>query len=183
MSQKTAELPEQRLFTTLPFYRCGKDVFRQFNIRNGKVTRANTGVKMQWVRLFSCLYSRAVHLETLDSIDTASLQLAFNGFQAIRWDFTYLRSDQGSKFIVARNDQPQEDQIVPDNAINEVCRNWELQGRIWDLNTHRLPTSDEYGKGLQARYAIYLKDTFFLNKTECLQEKNFNYAANFCPHS
>ena len=123
MSQKMADLPEQRLFRTPPFYHCGIDVFGHFNIRHGKVTRANPGVKKIWVLLFTCLYSRAVHLETLDSMDTASFKLAFNRFQAIRGDCAYLRSDQGSNFIGARNDQPQEDQMVPENVINEVRSN------------------------------------------------------------
>ena len=137
-----ADLPEERLFRTPPFYRCGIDVFGHFNIRHGKVTRASPGVKKIWVLLFSCLYSRAVHLETLDSMDTASFKLAFNRFQAIRGDCVYLRSDRGSNFIGARNEQPQDEPIVPDSVINEVRSNWELQGKIWDLNP---PLASHFG--------------------------------------
>ena len=93
MSQKMADLPEQRLFKTPPFYHCGIDVFGPFNIRHGKVTRANPGVRKVWVLIFSCLYSRAVHLETLDSMDTSSFKMAFHPFQSFRGECTYLRSD------------------------------------------------------------------------------------------
>merc|ERR1712074_316392 len=59
MSQKMADLPEQRLFRTPPFYHCGIDVFGPYKVRHGKPTRANPGTQKIWVLLFSCLYSRA----------------------------------------------------------------------------------------------------------------------------
>ena len=120
MNQKMADLPEQRLYKTPPFYHCGIDVFGHFNIRHGKATRANPGVQKVWVLLLSCLYSRAIHLEILDSMDTPSFKLAFNRFQAIRGDCVYLRSDAGSNFMGARNEQLQDQSIVPDNVIKDI---------------------------------------------------------------
>ena len=73
-----------------------------------------------WVLLFSCLYSRAIHLEILESMDTASFLLAFNRFQAIRGDCAYLRSDAGSNFIGARNEEFDPSEKVPDRVINDV---------------------------------------------------------------
>ena len=124
MTQKMADLPEQRLFRTPPFYHCGIDVFGHFTIRYGKRTRANTGTQKIWVLLFSCLYSRAVHLEMLESMDTASFKLAFDRFQAIRGDCAYLRSDAGSNFIGARNEESSQDTSLdtslPSQMVNEV---------------------------------------------------------------
>ena len=107
MTQKMADLPEQRLYRTPPFYHCGIDVFGYFNIRQGKTTRANPGVRKVWVLLFSCFYSRAVRLEPLDSMDTASFKTALNRYQAVRGDCVYLRSDAGSNFMASRNELPQ----------------------------------------------------------------------------
>ena len=123
MSQKMADLPEQRLFRTPPFYHCGIDVFGHFNIRYGKQTRASPGTQKIWVLLFSCLYSRAIHLEMLESMDTASFKLAFNRFQSLRGDCAYLRSDAGSNFMGARNEEHIEDTHVPNEIINEVRSN------------------------------------------------------------
>ena len=142
MSQKMADLPETRLWKTPPFFNCGIDVFGHFNIRHGKATRANPGVQKVWVLIFSCLYSRAIHLEMLDSMDTASFKLAFNRFQAVRGDCVYLRSDAGSNFIGARNEQTQDEPIVPNNVINEVRSNWESQGKQWDINP---PLASHFG--------------------------------------
>ena len=142
MSQKMADLPEQRLYRTPPFYHCGIDVFGHFFISHGKATRTNPGVQKVWVLLFSCLYSRAIHLEILDSMDTASFKLAFNRFQALRGDCAYLRSDAGSNFMGARNEQSEDDEKVPDNVIKEVRRSWELQGKQWDVNP---PLASHFG--------------------------------------
>ena len=142
MTQKMADLPEDRLFKTPPFYNCGIDVFGHFFIRHGKATRANPGVRKVWVLIFSCLYSRAVHLEMLESMDTASFKLAFNRFQAVRGDCAYLRSDAGSNFMGARNELPDEESLVPDQVLNEVRRNWELQGKQCDVNP---PLASHFG--------------------------------------
>ena len=72
MTQQMADLPKERLFRTPPFYHSGIDIFGPFEVRHGKTTRSNTGTRKIWVLLFTCLYSRAIHLETLDSMDSAS---------------------------------------------------------------------------------------------------------------
>ena len=59
-------------------------------------------------------------------MDTPSFKLAFNRFQAIRGDCVYLRSDAGSNFMGARNEQLQDQSIVPDNVIKDIRKDWEL---------------------------------------------------------
>ena len=103
MTQKIAGLPENRLHRTLPFYHSGIDVFGPFKIRHGKATRANSGTQKAWVLLFACLYTRAIHLEILDSVDSPPFRPASKRFQAIREEYTYLRSDAGSNFMGARH--------------------------------------------------------------------------------
>ena len=138
MTQKMADLPEHRLHRTPPFYHCGIDVFGHFLIRHGKPTRANPGTQKVWVLLFSCLYSRAVHLEILDSMDTPSFKMAFQRFQAVRGECAYLRSDAGSNFVGARNEQGE----LSDDLVNQVKTNWEQQGKTWDLNP---PLASHFG--------------------------------------
>ena len=138
MTQKMADLPMQRLYKTPPFWHSGIDVFGPFNIRHGRTTRANTGIKKIWVLLFTCLYSRAIHLETLDSMDTASFKMAFQRFQDIRGDFVYLRSDAGSNFMGARNE------VNPTYiaAVQQTKSSWEQEEKVWDVNP---PTASHFG--------------------------------------
>ena len=75
-------------------------------------------------------------------MDTASFLLAFNRFQAIRGDCAYLRSDKGSNFIGARNEELDPSEKVPDGVINDVRNDWTKQGKIWDLNP---PQASHFG--------------------------------------
>ena len=79
MKQKMADLPETRLHQTPPFYHCGIDVFGPFYIKDGKETRGKSGTRKLWVLIFSCLYSRAIHMEPLDHMDTASFKMVSLG--------------------------------------------------------------------------------------------------------
>ena len=113
-----------------PFYHCGIDVFGPFGIKDGKETRGKSGTRKLWVLIFSCLYSRAIHMEPLDHMDTASFKMAFERFQANRGECAYLRSDAGSNFIGARN----QDIEILEDVINEVQSAWQQQNKIWDIN-------------------------------------------------
>ena len=84
MTHKMADLPEYRLWKTPLFYHCGIDVFGHFAVTHGRRTRGNPGVRKVWILLITCLYTRAVHLEMLDSMDSASFRMAFTRFEAVR---------------------------------------------------------------------------------------------------
>ena len=105
-------------------------MFGHFYIRHGKPKRSNPGTQKVWVLLFSCLYTRAIHLEILDSMDTSSFKLAFQRFQAIRGVCAYLHSDEGSSFMGARNEKSD----LSDDTIQEVKNIWKQHGKHWDVN-------------------------------------------------
>ena len=92
LTQQMASLPKDRLCRTAPFETCGMDVFGHFFVHDGKTTRRNIASKKVWIILFTCLYSRAVHLEVLSAMDTSSFMLAFRRFEAIRGKCHLLRS-------------------------------------------------------------------------------------------
>jgi len=130
MSQKIAPLPSQRLCRTPPFLECGMDVFGPFDIRQGRPTRKNPGTQKIWVLIFTCLYSRAIHMEILDTMSTPSFKMAFERFQATRGECNYLRSDNGSNFMGARNETVQ----ITKDTITQTKNMWEQQGKTWEVN-------------------------------------------------
>ena len=131
MSQKMAELPADRLQRIAPFERSGLDVFGPYHTQHGRTTRKSDGTKKTWVLLFTCLYSRAVHLEVLSSMDTTTFILAFRRFLASRGSCYFLRSDRGTNFVGANN---QLNLGLDFDAINSELLN---KNCVWEFNPPR----------------------------------------------
>ena len=126
LTQQMADLPRKRLQEIAPFENSGVDCFGPFLISRGRDTRRSTATKKIWVVIFTCLYSRAVHLETLHSMDTPTFLLAFRRFEAKRGKCKYLLSDHGSNFLGAARTH-EESQINKD-----LMRALEGQDLTWE---------------------------------------------------
>ena len=135
MEQTMADLPEHRLWGTPPFLHCGIDVFGHFLVSHGRHTRRNAGTRKVWVLLITCLYSRAVHLELLESMDSASFRMALTRFEAVRGECKYLRSDCGSNFMGVRNESTVNEctDLTPE-IVDDLIDDWQQKGKIWDIS-------------------------------------------------
>ena len=91
-----ANLPQDRLEPAPPFTFCGVDYFGPWHIKEGRKELKRYGV------LFTCLASRAIHLETAKSLETDSFINALRRFLARRGPVQLLRSDQGTNFVGAK---------------------------------------------------------------------------------
>ena len=87
--QKMSDLPEERLELAAPFTYTGMDVFGPWYIKDGRKTMKRYGL------IFTCLCSRAVHLETLNTMETDSFINALRRFINRRGKVRELRSDRG----------------------------------------------------------------------------------------
>ncbi|XP_034052757.1 uncharacterized protein LOC117533237 [Gymnodraco acuticeps] len=97
-TQQMADLPEDRTETSPPFTYCGIDCFGPFIVKEGRKEVKRYGL------LFTCLCSRAVHIETLDDLTTDAFMNALRTMVAIRGPVRQLRCDQGTNFIGARRE-------------------------------------------------------------------------------
>ncbi|KAK3721854.1 hypothetical protein QZH41_002277 [Actinostola sp. cb2023] len=91
-----ADLPKDRLESAPPFTSCGVDYFGPFLVKVGRKEVKRYGV------LFTCMASRAIHLEIANSLDTDSFINAYRRFVSRRGPIRQLRSDQGTNFVGAR---------------------------------------------------------------------------------
>lgn len=94
-----ADLPQDRVIPDLPpFTSVGMDYFGPSEIKRGR-----TNVK-RWGVIFTCLTSRAVHLEVASSLYTNSCINAIRRFLCRRGTVKMVISDQGTNFIGAQRE-------------------------------------------------------------------------------
>lgn len=96
--QKMADLPPERIEATPPFTYSGMDCFGPFYVKDGRKELK------RYRLLFSCMCSRAIHIEVLDDLSTDAFLSALRCFIAIRGNVSHLQSDQGTNFVGARNE-------------------------------------------------------------------------------
>lgn len=96
--QQMAELPTERVEASAPFTYSGMDCFGPFIVRKARKEYKRYGL------IFTCLYSRAVHIEMLEDLSTDSFINSLRCFISLRGAVKQLRCDQGSNFVGARNE-------------------------------------------------------------------------------
>ena len=96
--QKMSDLPQDRLESSPPFTYCAVDYRGPWHIKEGRKE-----VK-KYIALFTCMASRAVHLEVSNSLETDSFINALRPFICRRGPVRQLRSDQGTNFIGAKRE-------------------------------------------------------------------------------
>ena len=118
MSTKMADLPKERLaIGSPPFTSTGVDYFGPIIVRmfRKKLKR--------WGCLFTCLTTRAIHLEVAESLDTDAFINALERFSNRRGYPMTIRSDCGSNFKGAEKELREELQKLNQDKIQEyACR-------------------------------------------------------------
>ena len=114
---RMSDLPTTRTENTAPFQSIGIDVFGPFKILYGRSTRSHSGSTKRWVLLITCLFSRAIHLEFLEEMSTDSFRMAFSRFTGRRGKGHYIKSDAGSNFMGARNE---DESLISDRLKEEL---------------------------------------------------------------
>ncbi|KAI7802674.1 hypothetical protein IRJ41_016809, partial [Triplophysa rosa] len=95
-----SNLPSDRVNPDPPFSNVGIDVFGPWNIYSRR-TRGGIAESKRWAVIFTCLGTRAVHFEVIESLSSSSFVNALRRFIAVRGPVRLLRSDRGTNFTGA----------------------------------------------------------------------------------
>lgn len=116
-----ALLPPERLAVyTQPFTYVGVDYFGPILVVVGRSTQKRWGV------LFTCMTSRAIHLEVAHSLNTSSCIMAVQNFIAHRGQPRQMHSDNGSNFHGADNELKDELKKLDQSRIQEEFTSTEM---------------------------------------------------------
>jgi hypothetical protein len=114
MSQIMADLPSDRVTPDNPaFWFTGVDYFGPFEVKRGRSLEKRYGC------IFTCMASRAIHIEIAHSLDTDSFINALFRFISRRGNPDTVRSDNGTNFVGAERE------------LRESIKNWN-QNQIAD---------------------------------------------------
>ncbi|XP_077983962.1 uncharacterized protein LOC144438690 [Glandiceps talaboti] len=97
-TQRMGDLPKDRMEEAPPFTYSGVDLFGPFLIKERRSELKRYGV------LFVCLTSRAIHLETANSLETDSFINSVRRFLSIRGPTRHIRADCGTNIVGANNE-------------------------------------------------------------------------------
>ena len=125
MEQKMADLPADRVTPDQPvFSRVGVDLFGPFHVRRGRAQVKRYGV------VFTCLVSRAVHIEVADSQSSDSFINALRRFTARRGPVELIRCDNGTNFVGAEKELRKELENLNQRRIHETMLKHNIEWRF-----------------------------------------------------
>ncbi|ROT72633.1 hypothetical protein C7M84_008994 [Penaeus vannamei] len=108
-----------------PFTHTGTDCFGPFLVKKGRSNLKRYGV------IFTCLVTRAIHIEVVESMETDFYINAFRRFIARRGPVTSIRSDNGTNLVGAEKELRKELEKLKHSVIAEVML---LKGVTWQFN-------------------------------------------------
>ena len=113
--QQMAPLPQERTdFENPPFTSVGVDYFGPLMVKHGRGTAKRYGC------IFSCLSTRAVHIEISHSMDSDSFLMALHRFIARRGKPAKIFSDNGRNFVGAEKELRQAIKELNSKKVNDA---------------------------------------------------------------
>ena len=129
MSQIMADLPLMRFDPIAPFKNVSIDLFGPFKVRLGTTTMKtrSTREEKRWGVIYTCLHSRAVHLDVVESLSTPHFLSALRAFEGLRGTPSLIFSDNGLNFVGAEKELSP----VLEQVHKEISANLTLRGIKW----------------------------------------------------
>ncbi|KAL6727694.1 hypothetical protein Aduo_009548 [Ancylostoma duodenale] len=125
-------LPQERVTRSRPFQKVGLDYLGPLRYRDTFHTSAKV-----WICLFTCMATRAVHLEVVLDNSTQEFLLAFRRFIARRGTPDYILSDNATTFVSANDTL--ENVIYARSSVEKLTNFFANRRIIWKFITPLSP--------------------------------------------
>ncbi|XP_036347106.1 uncharacterized protein LOC118756451, partial [Rhagoletis pomonella] len=127
------QLPTDRVTPYVrPFSYSGVDYCGPFHVAIGRRR------EKRWVALFTCLTTRAVHLEMAENLSTDAFIICLRNFINRRGTPIRMRSDNGTNFVGAQKEMRDENRLFDFNAIEREFAKHKME---WVFNCPADPSS------------------------------------------
>ncbi|XP_068250241.1 uncharacterized protein [Palaemon carinicauda] len=158
--QIISDSPEDRLEPSPPFTNVGVGGFGPWTIVSRR-TRGGYANSKCWAILFSCLVTRAVHIELIEEMSSSAFIKAVRRFISLRGQVKIFRSDRGTNFIGAVDKLRIDSINVEDGPFRKFLYN---SGTTWIFNP---PHSSHMGGAWERMIGITTRilDSMLLNNT------------------
>nr|XP_054607751.1 uncharacterized protein LOC129167238 [Nothobranchius furzeri] len=159
--QKMSDMPEERISPDLPpFTNVGVDYFGPIEVKRGRAIVKRYGV------IFTCMASRAIHLEVAHSLTTDSCINAIRRFICRRGPVSQMRSDNGTNFIGAERELREALASVEQNKIHPFLLTKEID---WTFNP---PAASHHGGVWERLIRMVRKVLFSVLQQQSLDDEN-----------
>ena len=126
--QKMENLPADRLSEERPFTYCGVDMFGPFLVKDGRMIQKRYGA------MFTCLSSRAVHIEVTSNLTIDSFIQALRRLIRRRGNVRMIRSENGTKFVGASIELKKTFGEMDEKRINDFLMELVGEWMSWKCN-------------------------------------------------
>ena len=163
--QKMGNLPADRHSEEPPYTYCGVDMFGPFPVKDGGKIQKRYGA------MFTCLSSRAVHIEVTSNLTTDSFIQALRRLINRRGNVRMIRSDNGTNFVGASIELKKAFGEMDEKSINDFLMELGGEWVSWRRNS---PMESNMG-GVwerQIRSARSILSAMLRNHGESLSDKS-----------
>ena len=141
-------------------------MFGPFTIKERKSTLKRYGI------IFTCLCSRAVHLESVSSMDTDAFIQCLRRFIGRRGNIRLLRCDNGTNFVGARNELSKALNEMDEQSISNFLLSLGADFISWKHNTpHASNHGGVWERMIRSTRAIL--DALMLTHGQSLNDESF----------
>lgn len=165
MTQKMSDLPLHRITPDLPpFTHTGLDYFGPIEVKRGRSKVKRYGA------LFTCLASRAVHLEMAYSMDTDSCISALRRFICRRGQVKEIVSDNGTNFVGTERELRE---ALTHLDLSKIQHSMHAEGIKWTFNP---PYGAHHGGVWERLIRMIKKNLYSITREQILDDESLQTA-------